>query len=284
MRKQLLLLLVLLSGCILENRSPDRCYHLWDPSQKDNCLVLVAVETKNMSKCDEITVSSLSEKCYALLIGGGLPVNSSTCAKLSGNLMDECFGRLAASSNDTSMCMRINSSYLRDSCLSGIAIAMERPEICDSISLNISRNTCKNQIYPNLAIQNGDTAFCRLIVTDTPESQQDAVDRCIFSVAEELNDTTLCNQIVNPFAKDLCKTGSIDPALCNQITESQGKQACLYVAAVYSKNPDACKNLPSVSLRDNCYTQVAKDTNNPSLCTYIATGVLRDQCMQIVKG
>jgi hypothetical protein len=281
MRKYLLLVILFLSGCILVNNSPDRCYSLWDPSQKDNCLIIVATETMNISKCGEISKNSLAEQCYALLISKGVQENSSTCAKLSGAMMDECFSRLAMKNNDTSACMRINSSYYRDNCLSKIAIASDRPDICESVSLNLSRDNCKNQIYADLAIKNKDTSFCKLLIAESSQSQQDIIDNCIFSLAKELNETSYCAQISNPFSKELCLTGRIDPASCNKITEPQGRQACLYISAVYSKDPNACATLPSSSMRDNCYMQVAKDTKNAKICSYISVAILKDQCEQL---
>ncbi|MEM3555383.1 MAG: hypothetical protein QXF56_01535 [Candidatus Micrarchaeia archaeon] len=284
MNKKLLFLLLFLSGCIFVDTSPERCYHLWDPSQKDNCLMMVASETMNISKCGEIEKASVAEQCYSLLLSKGVAPNASICQKLSGVLKEECFSRLAVSSNDSSYCMRMETSYYRDNCLSKLAVSLLRPDLCEGISANASRSACKNQIYSELAIKNREPQYCEMLISDYPEAQRDMVDACLFSMAKELNDKSYCSKIQNPFSKELCTTGRIDPSTCDKIAEPQGKQACLYVSAVYSKDPNACTNLPSESLRDNCYLQVAKDTGNPKICSYITTAVLREQCQQLVKG
>jgi len=282
MRKHLLFLFLFLSGCIFVDTSPNRCYHLWDPSQKNECLLMVASETSNISKCDEINETSVAGRCYTLLLSKGIEQNYSTCMKLSGVMMDQCFSNLAIRKNDSYMCMKINSSYSRDTCLSKIATTLLRPDICESISLNVSRNLCKNQIYPQLAIKNRDTAFCKLIITDSPGAQLTAVDACIISMTAELNDKTYCNQVSGEFAKEFCLTGRIDPASCDKINEAQGRDACRYISAVYSKDPGACASMPSSSVKDNCYLQIAKDTNNPQLCSFISMQSLKEQCLQIV--
>jgi|GEM_PF-3863428 len=284
MKKTLLFLLLFFSGCVLVDTSQDRCYHLWDPSQKDNCLVMVAAETMNISKCGEIEKTSLAEQCYSLLLSKGVAPNSSICAKLSGVLKDECFSRLAVSTNDSSYCMRMESSYYRDNCLSKLAISLLRPELCDSISVNTSRNACKNQVFSELALKNKEPQFCEMLVSEHAETQRDAVDACLFSMAKQFNDTSYCAKITNPFAKELCITGRIDPSTCDKIVEPQGKQACLYISAVYSKDPNACANLPSESMRNNCYLQVAKDTRNPKVCSSITVAVLREQCQQLTQS
>lgn len=282
MKKRLLLLLLFLTGCISQS-SPDRCYHLWDPSQKDNCLVLVASETMNISKCAEIEKASLAEQCYSLLLSKGVAANSSICQKLSGAAKDECFSRLAVQSNNPSYCMQMdpNSSY-RNNCLLKVAMSLDRPDICESISQNASRNLCKNQIFTNLAVKNKEPQFCEQLVSDDPETRRSSIDNCLFSMAKELNDTRYCNRISNVFAKELCLTGRIDPATCNQIVESQGRQACLYISAVYSKDPNACAYLPD-SLRDNCYVQIASSTKNPKVCGFVVTPSLREQCEQLSR-
>lgn len=284
MRKHLIFFLLFLAGCIFVDTSPNRCYHLWDPSQKNECLFMVASETSNISKCGEINESSVAERCYTLLLGNGIAENYSICMKLSGAGMDECFSRLAVRTNDSSMCMKVNSSYSRDNCLSGIAITLGRPDICESIALNVSRNTCKNQIYPQLAIKNKDAAFCRLIIADNSQAQLTAVDACIVSMAKELNDTTYCNQVSTEFTRQFCLTGRIDPASCDTISDPQGRQVCHYIAAVYSKDPSACASMPSGTLRDSCYLQLASDMKNPQICSYISLESMREQCLQISQS
>jgi hypothetical protein len=280
MRKYLLFLLFFLPGCIFVDQSPNRCYHLWDPSQKDNCLLMVASETLNISKCDEINRTDMAEQCYSMLLSQGIVANSSTCAKMSGIHADDCFARLAVAKNDTFLCMKINFSYQRDSCISKIAIARDRPDFCEAISINASRNFCKNQIYEDLAIKNKDVQFCKLLIAENA-SNADMVDSCIFSMAKKLNDSAYCSQIINPFSKELCLTGKIDPALCNQITDPRGKQVCLYISAAYSNDPGQCANMP---MKDNCYIQIAKNTKNGQLCSLISSPTLKDQCMQIIPS
>lgn len=282
MRKYALLLLLLLCGCIFVDESPNRCYHLWDQSQKDNCLLMVATETVNISKCDEIGKQDIAEQCYTMLMSQGVAANKSTCERMSGVRMDDCFSQLAKAKNDTSLCMRINASYTRDNCISKIAISKERPGLCDPISINASRNLCKNQIFGELAIENRDTAYCKLLIAENG-SNQDMVDNCIFSMAKRLNDSSYCSQITNIFAQELCSTGKIDPASCEQISDPMGKKSCLYISAVYSNDPSRCAAMPSSGMRDNCYIQVAKNTKNGNACSFISSADLKSQCNQIVQ-
>jgi hypothetical protein len=282
MKKYALLFLLLLSGCTFVDESPNRCYHLWDPSQKDNCLLMVATETYNISKCSEIARSDISQQCYTMLLAGGATANTSICDRMSGVSADNCFSQLASKKNDTSLCMRVNSSYTRDNCISNIATAKNNPSMCDSMSVSASRNMCKNQIFERLAITEKDVSYCKLLIVENG-SNQDMVDRCIFSMAKKLNDSSYCGQITNVFAKELCLTGSIDPNSCSQISDSRGKEACLYIAAVYSNDPERCTTMPSDAMRDNCYIQVASNTKNAAICSHISSADLRDQCSQIVQ-
>jgi hypothetical protein len=283
MKKYALLLLLVLSGCILvDESSPDRCNHLLDPSQKDNCLIMVAQETHNISKCSEIARKDVSQQCYTMLLASGATANASICDSMSGVSRDDCFSQLASKTNDSSLCMRINASFTRDNCISRVAILKNNPGMCDAVSVSASRNMCKNQIFERLAVTNRDVSYCRLLIAENG-SNEDMTDRCIFSMAKSLNDSTYCNQITNIFAKELCLTGSIDPNSCNQIADSRGKQACLYIAAVYSNDPERCTIMPSQGMIDNCYIQVAKNTNNGKICARISSADLRDQCSQIVQ-
>lgn len=282
MRKYLLLSLLLLSGCIFVDQSPNRCYHLWDPSQKDSCLLMVATQTNNISKCDEINRTDIAEQCYNNLLTSANVSNASACERMMGVHRDNCFSQMAAAKNDSSLCMRVNSSYQRDSCISGIAVASDRPGLCELISLNVSRNLCKNQIFEDLAVKNKDVSFCKLLIAENG-SNENMADTCIFNLAKSLNDTSYCSQIVNVFSKELCQTGKIDPASCDMIADPQGKQACLYVSAVYSNDPGQCAAMPSNSMKDNCYIQIVQKTRDAGICALISSSDLRNQCGQIVQ-
>jgi hypothetical protein len=282
MRKYFLLLLLLLSGCIFVDESPNRCYHLWDPSQKDNCLLMVATQTENISKCGEINKTDIAEQCYSTLLGSGNAQNASICNRMSGIRRDDCLSQLATAKNDTSFCMTINYSYERDNCISNIAVARARPDLCEPISVSLSRDTCKNQIYGQLAINNKDTSFCNMLISEN-SSNENMVDRCIFGMARKLNDTSYCNQITNFLTKELCITGEIDTASCDQITDPMGKEACIYISAAYSNDSSKCATLSSAAFKDNCYIQVAKNTNDPRVCSFISSSDLRSQCAQIVQ-
>jgi hypothetical protein len=283
MKKYILLLFLLLSGCIFVDESPNRCYHLLDPSQKDSCLLMVATETNNISKCDEINQTSIAEQCYSMLLMNGTAANSSTCEKMSGVNRDDCFSNLAIAENDSSICMNVNYSYERDNCISKISIAHENPSMCEPISIDASRDLCKNQIFEMLAVTNKDPSFCKLLVSENG-SNQDLVDRCIFDLAQSLNDTSYCDQISNEFSKEICLTGKIDPATCEEIADPMGQEACLYIAATYSNDQSSCQTLPSQSMKDNCYMQIAKNTKDVSVCASISSDDLRSQCDQIVNS
>lgn len=282
MKKYLLFLLLLLSGCIFVDESPNRCNSLWDPSQKDNCLLMVATQTNNISKCDEINNSYTAEQCYSSLMTYANSSNASSCERMSDIRRDDCFMQMAELKNDSSLCMRINFSYERDNCISKIAVASDRPGLCELISLNVSKNMCKNEIFEDLAVKNRDVSFCKLLIAENG-SNQDMADTCMFNLAKKLNDTSYCNQIVNVFSKELCQTGKIDPASCYRIADPQGQEACLYTSAVYSNDPGQCATMASQSMKDNCYIQVAKNTKNGQLCALISSSVLKDQCTQLVQ-
>jgi hypothetical protein len=282
MRKYLLLLLFLLSGCTFVDESPNRCYHLWDPSQKDNCLLMVATQTMNISKCDEINRTDIAQQCYSTLLMAAGTGNASVCSRMTGIRRDDCFLQLATSKNSTSMCMEINFSYQRDSCLSKIAVASDRPDICNPILNNASRDFCKNQIFADLAVKNKDASFCKLLIAENA-SNQDMVDTCIFTLAKKLNDTSYCDQITNSFSMELCITGKIDPSSCNQISDPRGQQACLFISAIYSSDTSQCLDLPSTSMQDNCYLQVASNKKDDKVCALISSADLKSQCLQIVR-
>lgn len=285
MKRELALIVFLsaiafLAGCISVDTSPSRCERILDKSFKDDCLLRVAQETNNISKCDEIGKQDVKGRCYYLLSGGAAPTDPSVCRKLTSTIQrDQCFLNAANSKNDFSLCANIESNFSRDGCYSAFASKNKNASLCDGITLENTRENCRNSVFSALAIEQKNPAFCESIKSSLGNTSGALINNCYLNMAKQLNDTIYCNNIDELYTRNFCLTGRIDPNICAQITQENARSMCYFTIAVQSKDPSACSTV-DVELRDNCYVQIAHETDDKGICDRISNQLLKDICKQ----
>lgn len=271
--------IIFLAGCISVDNSPNRCYTILDKSFKDDCLLRVARETANISKCDEIEKQDVKSRCYDYL-SGIIPTDSSICNKINTQIQrDRCFLNAANAKNDFSLCASILSNFSRDNCYLDFANRNRNASLCDRIVLENSKESCRNGIFSTLAIEQKNPEFCKSIKSSFGNSSEALINNCYVEMAKKLNDTVYCNNIDEQYTRNFCLTGRVDPSLCAQITEAKARSMCYFTIAIQSKDPNACLTIDA-ELRDNCYLQIAHNSGDKKVCDKISNQMLRDVCKQ----
>jgi len=109
---------------------------------------------------------------------------------------------------------------------------------------------------------------------------------CLYSIADRLNDPSVCNEITSTLLKDKClmKYGLLDPTK-NCLNLSGGeKNNCITNAAVISKKSGICSSIEDNFAKDVCYWRYASATGDISVCDKIGVERIRSGCSQVMKG
>lgn len=238
--------------------STELCDKIINVSKKEDCYHSVAIDLGNVSMCDEISNQTWKELCYS-----GLALKTqdpSLCNKLSNTkgveqclssvadsvetcesiissqyaskYKNECFFKLAQSTNNTEVCELISidyqesiysSTYRQDDCYFGIAKKDMDYKICSNISDSKTKNRCYQEVgilssdpeacskivgyqlggwlcYKDIAVEKKDISICNGF-NDTDPNDQYSAEKCrnhyYWNIAEETGDTSICNKVVN---------------------------------------------------------------------------------------
>jgi len=90
-------------------------------------------------------------------------------------------------------------------------------------------NTCQKDVVSKIAEEKGDSKICDQIV-----SREDYKRMCISSVANELNDISLCKQIEGSREGDGCYNliaySRQDVSICDNVQDEYNKNYCIKLA------------------------------------------------------
>jgi len=102
------------------NQDPIICNKLSDKfGVKDNCLISVAIDKKEISICDKITIQYSKDYCYS---------------------------KIGAAKQDLSICSSIRKEFEKDFCYSDIAIAKQDLKICEYVVDSLNKDSCIEKI------------------------------------------------------------------------------------------------------------------------------------------
>lgn len=235
------------------------CAKFQTPRLGDVCYSMIAMSEGDYSVCDH--VSGQRDLCYYLVA-----VNASDadgCVRIvdtSGR--DECFLQVAKSTNNSLLCENVLDSLVTDACYLAIATSTGDSLLCEKMSDDtgstvISKDECyakaaggdlsvcdrierydlKGKCYGEAAAASGNLSIC----------DSESVDQgsCYIKAGSDLEDPSVCENIVSGFGADAMREDCYDytylniavkngnASLCERINSSSLRQSCNYSASVY---------------------------------------------------
>ena len=183
---------------------------------KNGCYHFIACIKKDPSICDEISNERLQEQCKTDIeqeVFKDLIAKREEYKKQQEQ--DESLIESAVEANDSSICVKINNTEIRDECYNRIGINTENVSLCDKIEEKDKQQSCK-------AYATKDIKYCENIEDNFNK------DWCYSNLAFLLNDVSLCDKIPNENQSILCKAIVLkDSKLCEKITIPFLKEQCL---------------------------------------------------------
>ncbi|GEM_PF-2907647 len=160
---------------------------------------------------------------------------------------------------------------------------------CDKMQDYYLRGDC----YSNLAIINSDVSFCGTV------KEQGQQDTCLYNVALQTNDTSICLQMsfditdcltqiaVNNLDPSACELSAYEKEQCINAAIAEDFSQCTHLGynrkicndAVDQKNIALCENIIDAS--KNCFFELAKAALDPQYCAKTEPTV-RNTCIFIV--
>lgn len=279
-----LVTLVLIIGAIIFASLPkgtrlQQCEGIALSSNKDSCLMVVAISTKNSSICGMMH-SGIALGCYINLAES--TQNESLCAKaylINQTSGGECSLNVANATSDYSICNTLSEPY-RDTCLLKAATKSSDPQLCAMISNGNSMAVCSSSIAIGRAYYTSNASDCAIVsnsldkrliqnvITNTSGVFSHAVGNVSTLISEF---AVLPNQNVS--SRDLCYTILAsklgNSSYCSN-TGPQAEKLCGVAANQTTKNYSS-NNMNFTALLNNCQL-----TQYQSYCT---TYVLLDEAV-----
>jgi len=158
-----------------------------------HCKLEIAVNTKNITICNNFSESQEKESCYFHYAS---EVNDFKVCKQAGNQtqIDNCIWMANINRKDLSICYTIKTKNIADWCFLRAVYLPEHEKICDDVENFDDRELC----YSNLASKINNSEICGKIPTETER------DLCYESVGTKIKDVSLCQKIINQVVKDRC--------------------------------------------------------------------------------
>lgn len=131
---------------------------------------------------------------------------------------DVCYTVFANEKDDTAICNNIKTPEFKSECYVTLAMKKGSADVCDGAPAD-----AKDRCYSQIAEKLGDSGACEKIKNANEH------DNCISNHASRMGDGTLCKKLTNVNTRDMCyiNTSRNNPALCNEIQNSNIKQDCL---------------------------------------------------------
>jgi hypothetical protein len=240
--------------------------------------------------------------CILLMIlffGCMSPVNQSATETNQLAAQAKCGAINDTNVNKTYPAARSECSYgpsvvdcARDFCYYDYASATDDPSVCDSVTGAIEGfgrsgpyYTSQVQCIFEVALNNNDTTVC--------DQMADSKIECLWEVAVKTKNITLCNQLPNDNHRNYtCYTGiaaaylnsvTNDLSVCNESGNNDIYTLCVLDDAPMMNvtttvcRPEFCA-VVSDQFKDKCYSDSSRLCRNPSTCNMINSSDERDQC------
>ncbi|MFH1721066.1 MAG: hypothetical protein ABH950_00525 [Candidatus Altiarchaeota archaeon] len=195
----------------------------------------------------------------------------------------ECYQHIAEFTRNESVCQFIESigiptdenlTETTEKCTSKVALRKQDPSLCHNITSEYERGVCLEEIgrkikKPTMCLEHP------LEVDRT---------RCLFTVAEETGNSSICELIEDNDGKCYCLgVFGADQDYCEIPSYQEYRNRCYHHRAVILNVPSLCEKIVgdeekpgflgsgrSQYTTDNCYKESAIENSNPSVCERIS--------------
>ena len=161
--------------------------------------------------------------------------------------------------NPEDLCNKISNDGKREACKENIG---EKPEKTFADCDTISNPSMKYECIAYVNAKNPNITICNEIPSEIWR------DYCLISVAVDLEDVEMCNQLneKNGYRTkcyiDIAKKTK-NPQLCEDV-ENNAQENCIASVAINSTDVELCNQL--TSLKENCKSEISVLTNDLDLC------------------
>jgi hypothetical protein len=168
--------------------------------------------------------------------------------------ISQYFKQTGISNQDENYCDKVNSVYDRDNCYLRVAAAKNDSSICDKMSGTLALYD-KNSCYSIVASHLNNIELCLKI--EKPETK----DRCFASFAEKEKDISPCDRVSNQEIKDECyfnvafskRDKDFFSKICPIIQIQEHKDDCYVWYAALVKDYSICQNVVEEGKKSMCF-------------------------------
>ncbi len=235
------------------------CLFISSRNARDDCLyqfIGYYIVPESWDICEEFDDEDYMYECYYEAAKETLDV--SYCDKIQGESYyydrPSCYGQMAASNSDLTICGKLADKEDRNGCYSYYADYIEDLSVCYRIEAGSSRDNCLYQ-FTNWWFSPGSWDFC------DDFNDTDYKDECYYEAASDTYDLSYCDKISDE-------------------AYYYDRSYCYYNIAWYSDDPSICDRLTTTEEKDDCYYEYATDyPYSPEVCQYITSEYLKDECL-----
>ncbi|QQR84178.1 hypothetical protein IPJ72_03255 [Candidatus Peregrinibacteria bacterium] len=197
--------------------------------------------------------------------------------------LDQNYYQNALSSNDSSLCLKIEQEALREDCLARVYYELARQtgnyDMCDQVRGPLQQS-CLDQKNYSAAIENQQLTLCESIIE--PTLKQTCFDEVQFVLAVESGELSSCNNVVNATLLARCRERiqsrqvyqdlARSDALTPQVNYSDPKSGCAALSGTrQSECEDKAQFLLATQKLDLTFCQNIKNATMKSECTNTVT-------------
>lgn len=181
------------------------------------------------------------------------------------NYKNHCFGEVAISKKDISICNKINGPEGLDKCYSGVLDSLDTVghfgatvSLCDSLKDGQAKDGC----YYNAGVESRDVTVCDKI----RNKKSDTFSNCYIYIGIALKDMSVCG-------KEMVKSSTCyrifadslnDISICEKIDSQKDRNFCYRDYAFKKNDPSSCDKITDTESRDFCYRS-SNEQNLPFL-------------------
>ena len=196
-------------------------------------------------------------------------------------LLDSCYTLVAASTNKSEVCERIQNISDKNYCYRVVAINKKDIKLCEKISLEDEYGKDEK----DLCLSKVTGTYGELFACDSFEEKEE----CLLEVAKANRNVSICDLILNKISLIECKSEIFsyqkDYTFCDGL--SFEKNHCKLLIAENSNDKEMClglsTNFPFEAGR--CLAKLAFLENNPTLCNELTITTAKDFCfIHLVKN
>ncbi|MBS3062767.1 MAG: hypothetical protein J4203_02755 [Candidatus Diapherotrites archaeon] len=264
-----------------ENQAPEFCKKIVDPPKSEQCLLGLALSSKNRALCN--VYSSEPGKCLRQL---ALATNAvGVCAEIEDqNVSDDCYLAMAAKLSNPTTCLLARSPALKADCLYILAQQTNSPQACTNIFVDATRYKCLFDLSLKLA----NPEVCKALEATY------SVDDCWKGLALAKKDSLACDRISEETMRDAChyEVGAVSgetialkndlALLCAKLPEKSQAAACQSRLSAYQISADFCSDIDSQPERVECLDKLNAFFVDASLCPEYRTRDAMDACFEFV--